>query len=58
MGGAYLYANQRGCDEGCTSVDDCAMIMANGACLAQGEQFGLRDVEVLTAGVDLEAGRS
>ena len=58
VGGAYLYANQRGCDGGRLYYDGCAMIMANGACLAQGEQFGLRDVEVLTAGVDLEAGRS
>jgi NAD+ synthase (glutamine-hydrolysing) len=58
VGGAYLYANQRGCDGGRLYYDGCAMIMANGKCLAQGEQFGLRDVEVLTAGVDLEAGRS
>jgi NAD+ synthase (glutamine-hydrolysing) len=58
VGGAYLYANQRGCDGGRLYYDGCAMIMANGACVAQGEQFGLRDVEVLTAGVDLEAGRS
>ena len=43
-GPAYLYANQRGCDGGRLYYDGCAMVMANGACLAQGEQFGLRDV--------------
>ena len=57
-GGVYLYANQKGCDGGRLYFDGCAMVVANGACLAQGAQFGLLDVEVVSAAVDLEAARS
>jgi NAD+ synthase (glutamine-hydrolysing) len=53
-GGIYLYANQQGCDGDRLYYDGCAMIAVNGRLVAQGSQFGLRDVEVVTATVDLE----
>lgn len=34
--------------------DGCALIIANGKVLAQGSQFSLNDVEVITATIDLE----
>ena len=57
-GGVYMYSNQRGCDGGRLYFDGCSLIFANGECLAQGAQFGLSDVEVVIATVDLESGRS
>ncbi|MEM8861161.1 MAG: NAD(+) synthase [Chloroflexota bacterium] len=57
-GGVYLYANQQGCDGGRLYFDGCAMIVANGKVLAQGSQFSPRDVEVITAVVDLDQVRS
>ncbi|KAK4984591.1 glutamine-dependent NAD(+) synthetase [Elasticomyces elasticus] len=53
-GGVYLYANQQGCDGDRLYYDGCAMIMYNGNLLAQGTQFSLNDVEVLTVTVDLD----
>ena len=52
-GGVYLYANQQGCDGGRLYFDGCALIAQNGEILAQGSQFSLKDVEVVTATVDL-----
>lgn len=57
-GGVYLYANQQGCDGDRLYYDGCAMIGINGKIVAQGSQFSLRDVEVITATVDLEEVRS
>lgn len=57
-GGVYLYANQRGCDGDRLYYDGCALIAVNGKVVAQGSQFGLKDVEVVTATVDLEDVRS
>ena len=57
-GGIYLYANQQGCDGGRLYFDGCALIVVNGQVVAQGSQFSPRDVEVITAVVDLEAVRS
>ncbi|ODQ67714.1 glutamine-dependent NAD(+) synthetase with GAT domain-containing protein [Nadsonia fulvescens var. elongata DSM 6958] len=57
-GGVYLYANQRGCDGDRLYYDGCALIIVNGSVVAQGSQFGLDDVEVITATVDLDAVRS
>jgi NAD+ synthase (glutamine-hydrolysing) len=57
-GGIYLYANQRGCDGGRLYYDGGAMIVANGQVLAQASQFGLQDVEVITATIDLDDVRS
>ncbi len=57
-GGVYLYANQQGCDGGRLYFDGCALIAVNGEVVAQGSQFSLVDVDVVTATVDLEAVRS
>nr|XP_020469362.1 glutamine-dependent NAD(+) synthetase [Monopterus albus] len=57
-GGIYLYANQRGCDGDRVYYDGCAMVAINGEVVAQGAQFSLNDVEVITATVDLEDVRS
>jgi NAD+ synthase (glutamine-hydrolysing) len=57
-GGVYLYANQQGCDGGRLYFDGCALIAVNGEIVAQGSQFSLNEVEVVTATVDLEEVRS
>ncbi|KAL1956604.1 hypothetical protein VTO42DRAFT_6951 [Malbranchea cinnamomea] len=57
-GGVYLYANQIGCDGDRLYYDGCAMIIVNGELVAQGSQFSLAEVEVITATVDLEEVRS
>ncbi|EHK99153.1 putative glutamine-dependent NAD(+) synthetase [Glarea lozoyensis 74030] len=57
-GGIYLYSNQIGCDGERMYYDGCAMIIVNGKILAQGSQFSLQDVEVVTATVDLEEVRT
>jgi NH3-dependent NAD+ synthetase len=57
-GGVYLYANQQGCDGGRLYFDGCAMALVNGQCVGQGSQFSLKDVEVVTAVVDLDEVRS
>ncbi|KIY65087.1 glutamine-dependent NAD synthetase with GAT domain-containing protein [Cylindrobasidium torrendii FP15055 ss-10] len=54
LGGIYLYANQQGCDGDRLYYDGCAMIAVNGEIVAQGSQFSLNDVEVVTATVDIE----
>jgi NAD+ synthase (glutamine-hydrolysing) len=58
VGGIYLYANQQGCDGDRLYYDGCPMIILNGVVLAQGSQFSLSDVEVVTATVDLDAVRA
>lgn len=57
-GGIYMYANQQGCDGDRLYYDGCAMILLNGKVLAQGSQFSLNDVEVVTATIDLEEVRA
>ncbi|XP_048216989.1 glutamine-dependent NAD(+) synthetase-like isoform X1 [Perognathus longimembris pacificus] len=57
-GGIYLLANQKGCDGDRLYYDGCAMVAMNGSIVAQGAQFSLDDVEVLTATLDLEDVRS
>lgn len=54
LGGIYLYANQQGCDGDRLYYDGCAMIAVNGRVVAQGSQFSLTDVEVVTATIDIE----
>ncbi|KAK5095441.1 glutamine-dependent NAD(+) synthetase [Lithohypha guttulata] len=56
--GVYLYSNQKGCDGDRIYYDGCSMIIVNGKCVAQGSQFSLDDVEVVTATVDIEEVRS
>ncbi|KAG8954811.1 glutamine-dependent NAD(+) synthetase [Tulasnella sp. 419] len=58
LGGVYLYANQQGCDGDRLYYDGCAMIALNGKIIAQGSQFSLYDVEVVTATIDIEDVRS
>lgn len=53
LGGVYLYANQRGCDGDRLYYDGCALIAVNGTIVAQGSQFCLNEVDVVTATVDL-----
>ncbi|KAL6468909.1 hypothetical protein MHYP_G00224330 [Metynnis hypsauchen] len=57
-GGIYLFANQKGCDGDRLYYDGCSMIAINGDIVAQGTQFSLDDVEVITATLDLEDVRS
>lgn len=57
-GGIYLYSNQKGCDGDRLYYDGCSMIVCNGEILAQGKQFSLEDVEVLTATIDLDEVKS
>lgn len=57
-GGVYLYSNQRGCDGGRLYYDGCACIAVNGEIVAQGAQFGVSDVEVVVATVDLNEVKS
>ena len=57
-GGVYLYSNQRGCDGGRTYYDGCAMIVCNGNILAQAQQFDAKDVQAISATVDLDDVRS
>jgi NAD+ synthase (glutamine-hydrolysing) len=57
-GGVYMYANQQGHDGDRLYYDGGALIAVNGKVVAQGSQFGLKDVEVITATVDLEAIRA
>ena len=54
LGGVYLYANQQGCDGDRLYYDGCAMIALNGRIIAQGSQFSLSDVEVVSATIDIE----
>lgn len=54
LGGVYLYSNQQGCDGDRLYYDGCAMIAVNGRIVAQGSQFSLNDVEVVTATIDLD----
>ena len=57
-GGTYLYSNQRACDGDRLLYDGSALMIVNGKVVAQGSQFSLNDVEVVTAAVDLEDVRS
>ena len=53
-GGIYLFANQRGCDGDRLYFDGGACIAINGDFVCQGDQFGLKEVEVLTAVLDID----
>lgn len=49
-----MYSNLRGCDGERVYYDGCSLIVVNGEVVAQGSQFSLQDVEVVSATVDLE----
>jgi NAD+ synthase (glutamine-hydrolysing) len=57
-GGAYVYSNHRGCDGNRLYFDGCASILVNGNLVAQASQFSLKDVEVVSATIDLDEIRS
>ncbi|KAH9817214.1 hypothetical protein DFH28DRAFT_1081433 [Melampsora americana] len=57
-GGVYVYANQQGCDGDRLYYDGCSLISLNGQIIAQGSQFSLQDIEVITTTVDLQLIRS
>ncbi|KAJ8249474.1 hypothetical protein GJAV_G00235840 [Gymnothorax javanicus] len=57
-GGIYMYANQKGCDGDRLYYDGCSLIAINGKIVAQGKQFSLDDVDVVTATLDIEDVRS
>ncbi|RUP44369.1 carbon-nitrogen hydrolase [Jimgerdemannia flammicorona] len=58
LGGVYLYSNQQGCDGDRLYYDGCALVAVNGQIVSQGSQFSLKDVEVITATIDIEDVRS
>ncbi|KAF8329479.1 uncharacterized protein EI90DRAFT_3145957 [Cantharellus anzutake] len=58
LGGVYLYANQQGCDGDRLYYDGSALIAVNGRIIAQGSQFSLHDVEVVSATIDVHDVRS
>ncbi|PIN25840.1 NAD(+) synthase (glutamine-hydrolyzing) [Handroanthus impetiginosus] len=53
-GGVYMYSNHIGCDGGRVYYDGCSCIVVNGDVVAQGLQFSLKDVDLVTAQVDLD----
>ncbi|KAL7235659.1 hypothetical protein ACSBR1_019033 [Camellia fascicularis] len=55
-GGVYMYSNHQGCDGGRLYYDGCSCVVVNGDVVAQGSQFSLKDVEVVFAQIDLDAG--
>ncbi|PGH02600.1 hypothetical protein AJ79_07604 [Helicocarpus griseus UAMH5409] len=58
-GGIYLYANQRGEDgNGRLYFDGSAGVFVNGRVVGMSSQFSLKDVDVVTAVIDLEEVRS
>jgi NAD+ synthase (glutamine-hydrolysing) len=54
-GGLYAYANLHGCDGARLYFDGSSSITLNGDMLVQGKQFLFKEVEVITATVDLDA---
>ncbi|KAK0515479.1 hypothetical protein JMJ35_001513 [Cladonia borealis] len=57
-GGIYIYANLKGGGGDRLYYDGSSMIVCNGIVKAQGSQFSLDDIEVVTATVDLEEVRA
>jgi len=53
-GGVYLYSNQKGCDGERLYYDGSSLIAVNGEVVAQGTQFSLNDIEVITSTIDIE----
>lgn len=53
-GGCYLFSNLRGCDGQRVYFNGCSCIAINGYIVNRSQQFGLQEVEVVVATVDLE----
>lgn len=49
-----MYANIKGCDGERVYYDGSCMIVKNGELVAQGEQFSVDEIDVVTATVDLD----
>ena len=59
LGGIYIYANASGVDgEARMMYDGSSMILCNGDVLKQSAQFSLKQVDVITATIDIEKVRS
>ncbi|PVV00046.1 hypothetical protein BB559_000170 [Furculomyces boomerangus] len=57
-GGIYVYGNQRGCDGDRTYFDGSPMILCNGEVLSIGMQFSLKEVQVISATIDINRVKS
>jgi len=57
-GGCYMFSNLRGCDGARVYFNGCSCIAVNGNMVARTAQFGIAEVEIATAVVDLEDIRS
>ncbi|XP_063240661.1 glutamine-dependent NAD(+) synthetase isoform X2 [Bacillus rossius redtenbacheri] len=53
-GGCYMFSNLRGCDGQRVYFNGCSTVALNGQILNRGAQYGLQEVEVVVATVDLE----
>ena len=54
-GGCYVYSNHRGCDGTRMYFDGSSSVTVNGEVVAAAGQFDLKEVEVITATVDVDA---
>ncbi|XP_071445224.1 glutamine-dependent NAD(+) synthetase [Hetaerina americana] len=53
-GGCYLFSNLRGCDGQRVYFNGCSCIAVNGGIVSRGSQYSVKQVEVVTATIDLE----
>jgi len=53
-GGCYMFSNLRGCDGQRVYFNGCSSIAVNGDMVARTAQYGIEEVEVATAVIDLE----
>lgn len=57
FGAAYVFCNHLGCESGRVIFDGDTMIASAGEVVAEGDRFSLKDVELLTATIDLDVNR-
>ncbi|KAH6774041.1 carbon-nitrogen hydrolase family protein [Perilla frutescens var. frutescens] len=57
-GGLYMYSNHLGCDGAHFYYDGCSCVVVNGEVVAHGQQFSLKDVDMVVAQVDLDKVKS
>jgi len=53
-GGCYMFSNLRGCDGQRVYFNGCSCIAVNGQMVARTAQYGIEEVEIATAVIDLE----